>query len=213
MPEDDDRMMTRPLPPAALVDSPLDMFVPAHDVTRWLTATFLDTASKLFNPDHAHLQGATLGVLWTNVANARHGKAIVGQCELGAPRGNMGKWVKAKAVAQLEAWFGAVPDFVLTFFAPYAAECSDVQWLALVEHECYHTSHVTDAFGAPKFTPEGQPVYGIKGHDAEVFIGVARRYGAVEPGVRELMDVLSRSPEVAAADVAGACGTCLRLVA
>jgi hypothetical protein len=206
--------MSRPLPPAALVDSPLDLFTPAHDVTRWLTETFLDPASKLFNPDHAHLESANIGCLWTNVQNSRHGKAIVGQCELGTPRGSQGKWAKAKAAVQLEAWFGAVPDFLLTFYAPYASVCDDPEFMALLEHELYHASQAQDAFGAPKFTPEGMPVWSIRGHDVEQFVGVVRRYGAGAARVRELVDAANRRPEVAPADISAACGTCgLRIAA
>jgi hypothetical protein len=45
---------------------------------------------------------------------------------------------------------------------------------------------------------------------SEEFVGVVRRYGvgAAAPGVRELVEAAQREPEVEAAEVSLACGTC-----
>lgn len=63
----------------------------------------------MFNPDHAHLIPATVGMLWTT-ANNKKGRTV-GQAEMGSPGGMMGKWAGARAEAQVLAWFGGVPDF------------------------------------------------------------------------------------------------------
>nr|WP_271894430.1 putative metallopeptidase [Phyllobacterium sp. IY22] len=47
-----------------------------------------------------------------------------------------------------------------------------------MEHELYHAGQDRDSFGAPKFRKStGLPVFILRGHDIEEFIGVVRRYG------------------------------------
>ncbi|RCW78836.1 hypothetical protein C7476_12122 [Phyllobacterium bourgognense] len=141
-------------------------------MVEWVRATFIEDDGKLFNPDHLHLQSASIGMLWTNVSNSRKGRRIVGQCEEGQPSGTMGKWGKARAEEQIVGWFGHVPDFILTFNADYALSCSDAEFCALVEHELYHAAQETDPFDAPKFRKStGLPAFTLRGHDIEEFIG------------------------------------------
>lgn len=200
--------MTRPMPPAEVIEPVPETFLPAEDLREWIVATFLDPDSAMFNPDHAHLGQAELGVLWTNSPNSRHMRFVIGQAEIMPPMA-MGKWPRARAIAQIEEWFGAVPDFLLTFFAPAAAEMDDASFCALVEHELYHCGQERDQYGAPKFTRDGAPKFAIRGHDVEEFVGVVARYGA-DAQVREMIDAAAMAPAIALADIAGACGTCLR---
>jgi hypothetical protein len=89
----------RPMPPAVLLATSLvelealdlgttddgdlaGQFVPASDVVAWIRATFLDEASPLYNPDHAHIVHAILGVVWTNVAYVRQGRTVLGTAEM-----------------------------------------------------------------------------------------------------------------------------------
>jgi hypothetical protein len=183
-------------------------FIPAPKIIEWATETFIKEGSALHNPDHAHLEHASLGALWTNVPNARHGRTIVGQCETGEPRATMGRWSKARAEQQILGWFGHIPDFILTFDARFASVADDATFSALIEHELMHGGQERDEFGAPKFTRDGRPKFGIRGHDIEGFIGIAARYGAVEAGVKELMEALSRPPLLKADLIGCACGTC-----
>ena len=64
------------------------------------------------------------------------------------------------------------------------------------------------AFG--KFS--GLPLFTLKGHDFEGFHGISRRYGVgnAEGGVKELAEIARHPALIADADVAAACGTCLR---
>lgn len=197
----------RPAPPADLLDSVDKRFVPAPAITEWMMATFIEEGAPLRNPDHEHLAFAEIGALWTNVDNARAGRQIVGQCEIGTPRA-MGRWAKARAEQQVIEWFGSVPDFILTFHAGYAAHVDDATFCALVEHELYHAAQDVDVFGMPKFRQDGSPAFVIRGHDVEEFIGVVRRYGADASGVKAMVDAANAPPEVAKADIAHACGTC-----
>lgn len=208
--------MTRPRPPAELLDTsydserPLRRFAPAPELVEWITAMFVAEDARLCNEDHAHLQFARIGALWTNVPNSRSGRAIVGQAEyLRNAGGVIGKWVRAAREQQLEEWFGEVPDFLLTFDADYAALCRDDELCALVEHELYHCGIERDADGAPRFSETGQPIFGLRGHDVEEFVGVVRRYGADAAHVRELVEAAGRAPEVAPVSIAAACGSCV----
>lgn len=205
-------MLKRPLPPVDMIDDTSIRFEPAPDLLEWARATFINDTAELLNEDHAHLRCATIGALWTNVPNGRHGRRIVGQAEMGLPPA--GKWQRARIELQLQQWFDYVPDFVLTFDAEYASTCSDAEFCALVEHELYHCGQERDAFGAPKFRKmSGLPAFTLRGHDVEEFVGVVRRYGADAAGIRAIVDAANRPPEIARAQIAHACGTCQLRVA
>lgn len=199
----------RPFPPEAMFDTEGQSFTPAPEVSEWLKTTFIDEASLVHNPDHAHLANAHIGVLWTTIDNNSKGRRVIGQCEIGNPQGAMGKWSRARAVQQIEEWFGCIPSFIITLDADYCRQCGDAEFMALLEHETYHAAQDVDAFGAPKFSrTTGEPVFVIKGHDVEQFVGVVRRYGADASGVREMVDAANRTPEIARARIEHACGTC-----
>lgn len=200
--------MTRPMPPQIMAE-PNDRFEPSEELRDWIVSTFVDEAGDLFNEDHRHLMDAEIGVLWTNVDNSRNMRGVIGQAELMPPMA-MGKWQKARATQQIEEWFGAVPDFLLTFYAPAASIMDDASFCALVEHELYHCGQKRDSYGMPKFTQDGRPSFGIRGHDVEEFVGVVARYGAAASSVTEMIEAASHAPVVALADIAGACGTCQR---
>ncbi|MHA4731196.1 putative metallopeptidase [Ensifer adhaerens] len=205
----------RPQPPSSLFDditSPA--FAPAGDMPDWVDATFLDPASPVHNPDHLHLSFADIGYLWTAVGNSKKGRRVIGQCETGSPQGTMGKWSRARAEMQVKQWFGHVPDFIITLDADYCRECGDAEFMALVEHELYHAAQDVDAFGAPKFSKStGRPVFVIRGHDVEEFVGVVRRYGADAAGVRAMVDAANRPAEISAITIGHLCGSCLARVA
>lgn len=205
--------MLRPHPPAEIMDPTGPAFLPSPDLAEWAKVTFLDEASPLFNVEHVHLQDAEIGFLWTNVPNARGGLAVIGQCEL-MPPAVMGKWARARAVQQITDWFGDMPDFVITLLAPYCAEASDLEFMALVEHELSHAGQERDEYGGLKFTRDGAPKYGMRAHDVQEFVGVARRYGATGVNVRALVDAVNAGPTIGRASIAAACGSCaVKLVA
>lgn len=202
--------MTRPFPPADIIADFQPRFVPAPELEEWARAQFINELSPINNPDHEHLQGADLAFVWTNVENVKRDRRILGQCQLVTESGD--KWSAGRSLFQLREWFGGLPDFLITIDANHAMLCSDAELMALVEHELYHAGQATDAFGSPKFTRDGAPVFAMRAHDVEEFVGVVRRYGADAAGVRELVAAANKGAEIAEGLISRACGTCLRLV-
>ena len=201
--------MERPIPTTDLIEAFEPRFVPAPEIGEWVKDTFLNELSPLWNVEHDHLRSLYVGFLWTNIENSRHMRRIVGQAEIPFPQG--GKWQKERTFYQLAQWFGTVPDFVVTLDAKCAAQAEDDAFCALLEHELYHCGQAIDKYGFPKFTKEGKPKPAIKGHDAEEFVGIVRRYGvgAAAGGVAQLVEVARLEPEIARVDITAACGTCL----
>ncbi|WP_168072812.1 putative metallopeptidase [Caulobacter sp. SSI4214] len=203
----------RPHPPAEMLDPTGPAFLPSPELAEWVRDTFLDGGSPLFNEEHAHLSDAEIGFLWTSVPNARGGLAVIGQCEL-MPPAVMGKWARARAIQQITDWFGDMPDFIITLSAPYCAQASDLEFMALVEHELSHAGQERDEFGGLKFTREGRPKFGLRAHDVQEFVGVVRRYGAVGCNVQAMIDAAKEGPTIGQASIAAACGSCaVRLAA
>lgn len=206
--------LERPRPPPELFDRLLPWSVPAPEVVNWIAEAILSDAGPLHNPDHQHLAQATIGCLWTTAERARNGQRVIGMAE--RPMFRCHAWAKARQEQQLVEWFGVVPDFVITLDAHYCTDASDVEFAALIEHELYHCAQATDEFGEPKFTRDtGEPVWAMRGHDVEEFIGVVRRYGTGPKGgaLEQLIEAGTQAPEVSNLNIARACGTCLHRVA
>ena len=206
--------IARPLPPAELRErayaDPMERFAPDRDAWEWIRASFLEESSPLHNAEHEHLRFAHVGILWTNVGNHRQMRTILGTAEMPAMSAKGSKWARARTDMQLRDWFGDVPDFLITLYAPFAAEADDASFCALVEHELFHCAQKRNAFGAPMFSrTTGKPLFAIRGHDSEEFAGVVARYGlgAVDSGTRALVAAASHSPSILPASIASVCGT------
>lgn len=199
------------MPAASLLD-PLQLsshnirLTPAPEVWDWLQAEILADTGGIHNPDHAHLLDADIRIMWASAAFEKQGRTVLGQAEQVAFRA--GGWQKARMEQQMRDWFGDVPSFIITLAADYCANCSDLDFCALVEHELYHIAQAKDQYGAPKFTQEGLPKLEMRGHDVEEFVGVVRRYGA-SPDVQALVDAANKPAEVGKLKISRACGTCL----
>jgi len=200
-----------PMPPSQMLGQEALAIVPAHDLGEWVVQAFVEGGAPLANEDHAHLRAASIGFLWAGVENARKGRKVIGLAEPGMPQGAMGKWARARAIQQVEGWFGSVPDFIITVDVGWWVQAGDAERCALIEHELYHCAQDRDEFGSPKFNAStGRPTFTMRGHDVEEFVGVVRRYGADATGIQALIAAASQTPEIAAASIAQACGTCLR---
>lgn len=203
-------MIARPQPPAHLLDTISHGVEPAHDLAAWARATFIEEDAPLVNEEHAHLREVPLGFLWTNVPNAKGGNRVVGLTEECKFLGN--RWAKIRFEIQIAGWFGDLPAFLLTFDATFAAEADDASFCALVEHELLHCGQERDGFGGLKFRKDGSPALAIRGHDVEEFVSVVARYGkgAASGRTSDLVEAARRAPLIAAAEIAGCCGTCGR---
>ena len=202
----------RPMPPSRLFENMLEgaLYIPAPEVRAWIEATFLDDRSPLFNIEHIHIRQAHYAILWTNELNVKQGRRVAGTAENVIFR--CSAWQRGRQEQQMREWFGAVPELLITLDANYAAQASDSEFCALVEHELYHCGQACDEFGAPAFTKDGLPKFTLRGHDVEEFVGVVRRYGPTED-VQRVIDAAKGAPEVAKINIARACGTCLLKVA
>lgn len=203
--------MNRPYPPVELRE-PGEDFAPAYDLLDWISSTFIGEDATLRNPAHEHLQSAQIGCLWTSVPNTRQGRSVAGQAEMPMPRGS--RWQVARQEMQLRQWFGDIPHFLITIYAPAVMDYDDASWCALVEHELYHCGQAFDEHGCARYKKDGSPVFAIRGHDVEEFIGVVERYGAgaASDGVAEIARAASAPPAIGRHGISTACGTCqLRL--
>ncbi|KKK89159.1 hypothetical protein LCGC14_2735920 [marine sediment metagenome] len=210
-------LLARPRPPddiltvSALLEP--DRFVPAPALLEWIRTAYLDDEGSLFTEEHSHLAAAKIGCLWTTAENMRRGQRIVGFAELGNTiGGRQGKWQKGRAEQQVREWFGYEPDFLITFDALHADQTDDASFCALVDHELFHCAQAKDKFDQPRFNKAtGEPIWGIRGHDLEEFVAVVRRFGvqAAAPAATDLVIAAAKKPEIAAAKLARACGTCI----
>ncbi len=209
-----------PTPPRALLDasSPISgggHVAPAPDLGAWVAAEILAPNRPLSNYDHAHLAegGAVIGWLWSTEVLAKQGRRVLGRCALGHPTGDA--WVQAARRDQLLGWFGSLPDFVVIldawFFAHAVESGNAADALAVVDHELYHCGQERDGDGEPRYTQDGDPVWGIRPHDVEEFGGVVRRWGieasAARPLVEAIDHVRAHGPDIARSTLDGVCGT------
>lgn len=166
-------------------------FAPAIELAEWAQATFIDSSGPLYNPDHEHLEMADLLCVWGPPLKSR-GLEVVGTAQMGKQQGGGGK-------RELLEWLytewngGELPDFVITVSAAYVKNASPHAVCALIEHELYHCGQALDAYGQPRYTKHGLPIFALRGHDVEEFVGVVKRYGAVGEKMNELEDAL-RNP-------------------
>ncbi len=204
--------LARPYPPT------LDLageFAASQELSDWAHEAFIQPDAPLFNLDHEHLQTARIGFLWTNIHAQRRMMMIAGQAELPLPPSSLGPWGRARFETQLNQWFPEGIDFLITVYADYAKDADDASFCALIEHELYHCGQRADEFGNPKFRKDGTPVYGLRGHDVEEFVGIVRRYGVGSAAgqTANLAQAAKILPEIKPAAIAGACGTCRSQVA
>lgn len=199
---------SRPMPPDALADElAREGFAPDKSLEAWIRHHFIREGGTLSNPDHAHLEYAHIGVLWTNVPNRHQQRWIAGTAECPQTQGNA--WKRGRGDYQLRQWFSTEPDFLITLYAPLLAKLGDRDFCMVIEHELYHCAQDTTRDGSPRFHRDGRPMFAIRGHDVEEFIGVVRRYGARGDALA-FTQAARRKPTVRDPELALACGTCAR---
>lgn len=205
----------RPFAPNSIIETISDQFLPAPELDSFVKKTFLDENSLLYNEDHRHLRRARIAYLWTNVKNIKQMREVVGTCEIPKPSPMMSVWDKARYYYQLREWFGPVAetlDFLITLNARYFNLVKDIDFLAGLDHELYHCGQKCDEFGMPLFKKKsGRPMFGLRKHDVEEFVGIWRRYGP-QSGAGDSMlfvELAHAKPLIGAADISKMCGTCV----
>lgn len=159
----------------------------------WVHETLFNPDHEWYNQDHDHLhdfQVTEIAFLWANEVYEKAGKQILGQTE--KVMIDAGGWRKARQEMWFEDMLGAKPDFLITLDAGFCRECSDMQFLALVDHELYHIGQSVDNFGALAFSRDtGRPKLRLVSHDVEEFHGITRRYGAniFDGSVQKMIDL------------------------
>nr|WP_259391268.1 putative metallopeptidase [Pectobacterium polaris] len=118
--------------------------IPANEIYDWVDRQIISESGNLYNPDHFHLHTADIAFMWASSAFEKKGRTVLGQCEEVMMRA--GGWQKARMEQQMHEWFGRIPTFIITLAADYCAQCSDLDFCALIEHELYHICHATDMF-------------------------------------------------------------------
>lgn len=199
-------------PHGQLYDAPA-AFEPAPELKDWIVSTFIADDGPLCNTEHSHLLEAEIRCLWTNVEYKKGQTSLVmATAEIPRPPQGISAWGRGRWEAQMLGWFGFLPDFLLTFYAPEWSNLNDRQACRLVEHELFHCAQALDEFGNPAFKDsDGSPKWRIRPHDWEGFEGEVSRYGLDGQSHDTLSRILAAAkgkPEVEAASIAAACGAC-----
>ena len=213
-----------PRPPAELLDASGHVkgsgrFAPALELEAWIWTEILSEDRPLSNYGHGHLSehSARIGLVWSTERYHKSGRRILGTAQRGEPTGSA--WSAGRQRQQLREWFGNVPDFLIlldAWHADHAIRTEQPQnFLAVLEHELYHCAQDRTADGDPRFTQDGEPVWGIRPHDTEEFAGVIQRYGVgaspnASPLASAIEYVREHGPDVAQSTLDGLCGTCKR---
>jgi hypothetical protein len=199
--------LIRPLPPEHLQEIGFQV-EPAKEIVDWARAMFIDEDAPFCNPEHEHLRQADIAALWTNAEYKDGLYPIAGTAELVRIAGK--PWMQARQTDYLCLLFGRVPEFILTFSAPLAVKANHATFCCRTEHELFHCGQKRDEEGGRKFDPDGKPVWCLRRHDVEEFVGNMERYGvdACAPASREFVEAASRPPLIPGATLDAVCGYC-----
>jgi hypothetical protein len=197
-----------PMPPAALLgDWEIPLFARSVEMEELLRAHWIEGESFPTAP-FAHLEQASIGVLWTNVRAPVPGggdRITIGMAEIFQPRPAK-RWIMERQRWAMHQLFGfEIPDFVISFDAPWwAAETVSIaRKLSGATHELLHCGQAVDAYGAPRFVQagprRGQPVWSMVAHDIEIFNLEAEWFGAEAAGVIPLAQAIAKGASMRAA--------------
>lgn len=75
---------------------------------------------------------ADLRFLWASNVFVKKGRVVLGHAEEVLMR--TGSWQKARMEQQMYEWFGRIPDFIITMSADDCAQCSALEFCALMGH-------------------------------------------------------------------------------
>ena len=70
--------MSRPMPPADLLESPWMTLRSAPEAWEWLQAEILADTGSIHNEDHGHLLDADIRVMWASSSFEKQGRTVLG---------------------------------------------------------------------------------------------------------------------------------------
>lgn len=135
-----------------------------------------DIAERVMRmPEHLHLAENEIDIGWLmrGAPKVKAGRLVLGSVHEPTCQGefrDLFAWM-------LQNLLGRLPRYLIILDDAYWREATPAQREILVFHELSHIRQRLDAYGAPKFTRDGLPVYGLQGHDVEEFTQVVARYG------------------------------------
>ena len=140
-------------------------------------------------PEHSHLvEGeATIDWLMRTDEKRKGGKLVLGSAHMPTVQGDlrdMFEWM-------LGNLFGRMPDFLIILDREFWRQAPPSVREILVFHELSHCVHAKDRYGAPRFTRDGLPIWGMAAHDVEEFTATVARYGAWNQDIRLFVEAVT----------------------
>jgi len=136
-----------------------------------------DLAAKVLAfPEHRHLVENDIDIEWLMRRDEKvsRGRRVLGSVHEPMVQGELRpvfEWLLGKTL-------GRLPQFLIILDADYWQTASMRDREILIFHELSHIQQKLDRFGSPRVDRDGNPVYGLIGHDVEEFTSVVARYGA-----------------------------------
>jgi hypothetical protein len=197
--------------PDEILNAETPHFMGAQELRDWAFQTFIDAEGPLVNLDHSHLVDADICFVWSSQCFAKGGngeKVTVGTAQLANPTGKDGSKERTEWMWRL--WNGGeLPDFVITICAPFVREAEAASICALIEHELYHLDvKLNPETDEPMLDADDRPVWCIRQHDVEQFIGVVERYGPTSPEEVRFAQALADARFRVDAEIVKACCGC-----
>lgn len=148
-------------------------------------------AARLMELDeHAHLIENDIRIEYLMACGAvlKGGKQVIGTTHLPTVQGRL----KSLFEMLLAAYFGGMPDFLITIDLPWWNEASPLEREALVFHELAHIQQEITKDGEPAFDRDGNPKYGLREHDVTAFNSEVARYGAWSPDLQQFVESMRK---------------------
>lgn len=146
-----------------------------HHPARW-AARLMDAG------EFAHLRDGEARIAWLMRTHEEvmGGRQVLGTVFMPKVQGRL----KDVFIWLLEEKFPEGVDFLIILDADYWDESDDRLREILIFHELCHAIQKVDQYGSPRFDEDGNPVWGLRGHDVEEFTDVVARYGAWNEDLR-----------------------------
>lgn len=204
----EEALFQRPMPPGFLFDTEHDIFVPAPELNTWAYRMLVESCAPFYNPEHDHLIGADVGMLWTNHEIVIRGAPRSAVAMM--PQGQGSKLDRSMRGFMWRMFFRSEPTFVIIFNASDAAGASDRGFLRLCDHELTHCGEKKNRYECPDYKADGSPKFTMRAHDRECFDSEIGRWGtrSVFGDETEMVVRAATRPEYSDIDIAEACGTC-----